>query len=362
MGTLPLNSHQSSQSNSSLSGKNGLSGATKWYRFKFLNFPSLRILFWRGSSSKGSGRRDSRGYAKLTDDSGDQNIPEKGSEEGETRILASAVVPSYSPLQLIKSNSSVAKTEAHETNPISHLSENELTPETKAETETAPENQEIVQSYKIVKMLPLQETPRPVLIYGPFSHIIAARLEATFPDLFRVCSRKDVTSALTMCPSSPDDRKWEYTTATTSEDTLKCIALGDIEDIAAEGRHPVLSVAVNTVAEFRRHSLYPIVVGLRFRSAKHIKDTVNKWSTQQQQGPGQGSGSSSLLQLGPRTIVGYKFAKTSYAHQLKLEQAFPGAATDVRVAGNNIAFMCAQIKDRVGEQQSKVVWRDADQQ
>lgn len=360
-----LNNNQNSQTNLNLNNQTrGGGSSSKWYRFKFFNFPSLRILFWKGvNKGTGSGRRDSRGYAKLTDDCADSQLEKDSPEEGETRILASAVVPSYSPLLNNGKND-----QNDEIKPCSST-ENAL----KSEPKTKPEvdsTREIVQSYKLVKMLPLQGTPRPVLIYGPFSHIIAARLEAAFPDLFRVCSRKDVTTALTMSPSSLSeassnlscDRNWEFTSSTTTEDTLKCIALGDIEDIAADGRHPVLSVTANTIADFRRASLYPIVVGLRFRSAKHLKETVNRWSHQQQQNQQNQSQNPLFLQLGPRAVVGYKLAKTSYAHQLKLEQAFAGAATDVRIAGNNIAFMCTQIKDRVCEQQNKVVWKDADQQ
>ena len=383
---------------------------SKWYHFKIFNFASSfrGILFWKSGGKNGSCSSGGEGYTKL-DDEGVVHPMIKGSSSKKGKranpfpgkILASAVVPSYSPLLAASSNenlteSMVVTTSGEDQSVLSSLASVKSPThiaETAEKAENAEEEEEVTtvvpSSYRLVDMLPLQATPRPVLIYGPFSHVIAARLETAFPDLFRVCSRKDVPINLAL--SSPETASadnctisngWEqpaegYTHCTTTTaathalssssssaisnlETLRCIALGDLADVAAEGRHAVISVVTNTVADFRAHSLFPIVVGLRFRSAKHLKETVNRWKLGEQLplmpaggsliGGGGGGGARSA-------VVGYKMAKTSYAYQLKLEAAF-GAVTDVRVAGNNIAYMCTQIKDRVGEEQSKVLWRD----
>lgn len=387
---------------------------SKWYHFKIFNFASSfrGILFWKSGGKGGSCSSGGEGYTKL-DDEGVVHPMIKGSSSSKKgkrahlfpgKILASAVVPSYSPLLAPGSNenlteSVVATTSGEDQSVLSSLASVESPThiaETAEKAKNAEEEEEEVttvvpSSYRLVDMLPLQATPRPVLIYGPFSHVIAARLETAFPDLFRVCSRKDVpinlalsspeTASADNCTISngweqPADGGYTHCTTTTAAthalssssssaisnlETLRCIALGDLADVAAEGRHAVISVVTNTVADFRAHSLFPIVVGLRFRSAKHLKETVNRWKLGEQLplmpagggligGGGGGGGARSA-------VVGYKMAKTSYAYQLKLEAAF-GAVTDVRVAGNNIAYMCTQIKDRVGEEQSKVLWRD----
>jgi len=274
--------------------------SAKWSsRFKLFSIP-YRIFFWRTKP----------GYTKLTESNRIQSRKEKA------RILASCSVE-YSQLD--------------DNQEVESIEESRTTEE--------DVNMQTTKSYQLVNMVPLKK-PRPVLVFGPFSHVIAEQLESEFPHLYKQCLRETIpVGANGEQPSSKEHLHCAY-----QKDTFECIPLANIISIIDSDVHPVISVVANTMQDFRSHNLFPIVVAVKFRSPKHIKETVNKWKITTQCPR-------------PRSVC-YKAAKNSYAHMLKLEHEFKDTI-DVCVTGNNLTFMCTQIKDRVREEQNKVVWSEA---
>ena len=259
---------------------------SKWtYRLRLFAMP-YRIFFWRSKPR----------YTKL----GERKKEEK------SRVLASYSVP-YLENALEDVETKITGTD------------NE-----KASQVNKPKSYQIVNMYNPKK-------PRPVFVFGPFSHLIVEQLEKEFPDLY-----KQYIIQNGVMDYSQD---WLYRNRTKQYSSQKSQLEYIVDIINNNGVHPVISVASNTVEHFKKNGLFPIVIGLKFRSAKHIKETVNKWK------------------INDRRIVYYKMAKASYNHMLRLEQEFQDSV-HVYITGNNLTYMCTQIADRVRVEQNKVIWSD----
>lgn len=188
-----------------------------------------------------------------------------------------------------------------------------------------------VNSYRIVRMI-RQHCPRPVLIFGPYSNLFAQKLVDMFPETFRLCPLK-----LTDGQHGP----YLYCTRNDGDRSRPdCVSVGDLKSIQNTGHHPVIPVVTNTVDSFERNQLYPVVVQLKFRSARHIRETINNWHI-----------------FGGRLRVGNKTARAIYNHALQLQVDFE-SNIDIVIMGNNVQFMATQAKERIGEEQNKVIWTE----
>lgn len=121
-----------------------------------------------------------------------------------------------------------------------------------------------------------------------------------------------------------------------------------------QNRHCLLDVSISAVERLKRIQIYPIVLLLRFKSARQIKEIKDKMSE--------------------------KAAKEMYEHALKLESDYRQYITGelnlkinvpsfaeiknisffsiiaVIPAGVNITHMSTQIKAAVDEEQNKALW------
>uniref|UniRef100_A0A182YH00 Uncharacterized protein n=1 Tax=Anopheles stephensi TaxID=30069 RepID=A0A182YH00_ANOST len=185
-------------------------------------------------------------------------------------------------------------------------------------------------SYQRVERL--EYTYRPVIILGPLSEFVIDKLCVDFPEDFAVLqeSQKKCTKdemELAMQNNTIADYKlrsngiFEYTSVQAVRDNKQC--------------HCILNVSMAAVERLQRAQIYPIVLLLRFKSAKQIKEIKDsRYSTDK---------------------ISAKAAKEMYEHTLKMESEYRQFISVV-ISGVNITHMCTQIKAAVDSEQKKILW------
>uniref|UniRef100_A0A182U1X5 Discs large MAGUK scaffold protein 5 n=1 Tax=Anopheles melas TaxID=34690 RepID=A0A182U1X5_9DIPT len=185
-------------------------------------------------------------------------------------------------------------------------------------------------SYQRVERL--EYTYRPVIILGPLYEFVIDKLCVDFPEDFAVLqeSQKKCTKdemELAIQNNTIADYKmrsngiFEYTSMQAVRDNKQC--------------HCILNVGMAAVERLQRAQIYPIVLLLRFKSAKQIKEIKDsRYSTDK---------------------ISAKAAKEMYEHTLKLESEYRQFISGV-ISGVNITHMCTQIKAAVDCEQKKILW------
>ncbi|XP_053661951.1 disks large homolog 5 [Anopheles marshallii] len=185
-------------------------------------------------------------------------------------------------------------------------------------------------SYQRVERL--EYTYRPVIILGPLSEFVIDKLCVDFPEDFAVLqeSQKKCTKdemELAIQNNTIADYKlrsngiFEYTSMQAVRDNKQC--------------HCILNVSMAAVERLQRAQIYPVVLLLRFKSAKQIKEIKDsRYSTDK---------------------ISAKAAKEMYEHTLKMESEYRQFISVV-ISGVNITHMCTQIKAAVDSEQKKILW------
>lgn len=198
-----------------------------------------------------------------------------------------------------------------------------------------------LQAYRRVQMIE-QTKPRPVIIFGPYSHTIGKRLEMQFSSLFQLCQKK--TETMIMMASIKDfERKKDehYISCAHREDgSGDFISLTNIMEIINQGKHPVITVTGNSLDEFHSQQIYPIIIELSFRTAKQMKIAVNKhWNH--------------------TSKISLRTAKNIHKHHRKLSKQFENIEHVILNADINLMAIIAMIKLHVLREQNKLIWTDA---
>ncbi|KAH9511939.1 Disks large 5 [Dermatophagoides farinae] len=198
-----------------------------------------------------------------------------------------------------------------------------------------------LQAYRRVQMIE-QTKPRPVIIFGPYSHTIGKRLEMQFSSLFQLCQKK--TETMIMMASIKDfERKKDehYISCAHREDgSGDFISLTNIMEIINQGKHPVITVTGNSLDEFHSQQIYPIIIELNFRTAKRMKIAVNKhWNH--------------------TSKISLRTAKNIHKHHRKLSKQFENIEHVILNADINLMAIIAMIKLHVLREQNKLIWTDA---
>uniref|UniRef100_A0A182JWA6 Uncharacterized protein n=1 Tax=Anopheles christyi TaxID=43041 RepID=A0A182JWA6_9DIPT len=187
-----------------------------------------------------------------------------------------------------------------------------------------------ISSYQRVERL--EYTYRPVIILGPLYEFVIDKLCVDFPEDFAVLqdSQKKCTKdemELAIQNNTIADYKmrsngiFEYTSMQAVRDNKQC--------------HCILNVSMAAVERLQRAQIYPIVLLLRFKSAKQIKEIKDsRYSTDK---------------------ISAKAAKEMYEHTLKMESEYRQFISGV-ISGVNITHMCTQIKAAVDSEQKKILW------
>ena len=101
-----------------------------------------------------------------------------------------------------------------------------------------------------------------------------------------------------------------------------------IKDIISNNQHSFLDVNIHAVEKLQQNQIYPIVLLIKFKSVKQLKE-VNFWDPrcgyQQDMQPNM------------------KDARNMHEHSLKLEQDYKHLISDVVQAGANLMLLCAQV-------------------
>ncbi|XP_055640988.1 disks large homolog 5 [Toxorhynchites rutilus septentrionalis] len=190
-------------------------------------------------------------------------------------------------------------------------------------------NDDGLTSYQRVERLEYKY--RPVLVLGPLSECVIEKLCIDFPEHFHRCqqnqmrcTKEDMESGVQNNAIADYRRRgsiFEYTSVQAILDNKQ--------------HHCILDVCISAVERLQRNQIYPIVLLLRFKTAKQIKEIKDsRYSADK---------------------ISAKAAKEMYEHALKLESDYRQYISVV-ISGVNIAHMCTQIKAAVDSEQKKILW------
>lgn len=190
-----------------------------------------------------------------------------------------------------------------------------------------------INSYVRVEKLDFMIT-RPVLIVGPLADAVVDKLVSDYPHKFVRCQPEYVDSNLTALEKGVIDNVFVDFKRRGSH--YECTTVTSIRDICDRNQHCVLDVHVGSVERLHHNQIFPIVLLLKFKSIKQIKEVKD-----------------------PRyhaEKITQKDAKNIYEHTLKLEAEYKSMISDTIQAGANLMLMCAQIATKIDQEQNKTLW------
>uniref|UniRef100_A0A2A4J505 Guanylate kinase-like domain-containing protein n=1 Tax=Heliothis virescens TaxID=7102 RepID=A0A2A4J505_HELVI len=174
---------------------------------------------------------------------------------------------------------------------------------------------------------------RPVVVLGPLSGLVGARLASDWPHAFGLAR----AAALPVAGAAPALARGTHLEPRLRPDCthIDCIPLRAIQDLAEKGIHCILDISVATIEKLHKQQIYPIVLFIKFKSFKQIKEVKDTRHADK---------------------VSAKAAKEMYEHGLKVENEYRSYISAEIPAGVNIAYTCTQIKAAVEEEQNKTLW------
>ncbi|XP_076762837.1 MAGUK family member discs large 5 isoform X3 [Xylocopa sonorina] len=175
---------------------------------------------------------------------------------------------------------------------------------------------------------------RPVLIIGPLSECVVTKLLQEFPGQFTRCLAEAMhCSQATLEQGLRDSLYVDYRK---KGSYFECTTVQAVKDICEKNTHCILDVSIASIERLHRHQIYPIVLLIKFKSTKQIKEVKDSRY--------------------PSDKVSAKAAKEMYEQALKLEAEYRHYISAVIPAGVNVAYICTQVKAAVDEEQSKALW------
>ncbi|XP_043605628.1 disks large homolog 5-like isoform X4 [Bombus pyrosoma] len=175
---------------------------------------------------------------------------------------------------------------------------------------------------------------RPVLIIGPLSECVVTKLLQEFPGEFTRCLAEAMhCSQATLEQGLRDSLYVDYRK---KGSYFECTTVQAVKDICEKNTHCILDVSIASIERLHRHQIYPIVLLIKFKSTKQIKEVKDSRY--------------------PSDKVSAKAAKEMYEQALKLEAEYKHYISVVIPAGVNVAYICTQVKAAVDEEQSKALW------
>lgn len=189
---------------------------------------------------------------------------------------------------------------------------------------------------------------RPVLLLGPLWEFVADKLVHDYPMHFTRClpevnqraSGEQLDAAVAGGLVIEYRRRphcWDVTT------------VQQIKDIAERGCHGILDVSIGAVDRLQRLHVYPIVLILKFRSHKQVREICDSLQHSIDKIP-------SALDKGPLQKISQKEAKEMFELCSKLEVEYKSVVSTVVPAVVNMAYMCTQVKACVDSEQAKALW------
>ena len=114
-----------------------------------------------------------------------------------------------------------------------------------------------------------------------------------------------------------------------------------------QNQHCIINVHLDSVERLHANEIYPIVLLIKFKSVKQIKEVKESRYNVHAGDHGADSNNSKMSQ---------KDAKTIFEHTQKLDSEFKHLVSDTVHAGANLMLMCAQIESKIHQEQNKTLW------
>ncbi|XP_015124021.1 disks large homolog 5 isoform X2 [Diachasma alloeum] len=188
-------------------------------------------------------------------------------------------------------------------------------------------------SYQRVERLDYP-TLRPVLIIGPLSECVATKLLQDCPGDFTRCLPEAMhCSQATLEQGLRDSLYVDYRK---KGSYFECTTVQAVKDVCAKNSHCILDVSIASIERLHRHQIYPIVLLIKFKSVKQIKEVKDSRY--------------------PSDKISAKAAKEMHEQSLKIEAEYKHYISDIIHAGVNVAYICTQVKAAVDCEQSKALW------
>ncbi|KAM8852829.1 disks large homolog 5a isoform 2-T2 [Synchiropus picturatus] len=175
--------------------------------------------------------------------------------------------------------------------------------------------------------------PRPVLVLGPLTDPVKEMLVKESPGKFCRCvievmkaSQQAIERGVKDCLFIDYKRRSGHFDVTT---------VASIKETTEKGCHCLLDIAPYAIERLHSVHIYPIVVFVRYKNAKQIKE---------QKDP-----------VYLKDKVSQKHSKEQYESALKIEQDYSKFFTGI-VQGGTLSYICTQITTIVDQEQSKVLW------
>ncbi|XP_071954116.1 disks large homolog 5-like isoform X2 [Antedon mediterranea] len=189
-----------------------------------------------------------------------------------------------------------------------------------------------IPTYQRVERLDYNQK-RPVLILGPLNDRVNEKLELESPDKFTRCHPEVMKMSLISIEKAISDSVFiDYHR---NGEEFECVHTSTIKEISKQGCHCLVDICPSAVERLHRLHLYPIVIFIKFKSAKQIKE-----------------------QRDPRFLperVHYKQAKELFDNAQRQEHNFKHFFSDV-IQGGNLASICNMVKKIIDREQNKTIW------
>ncbi|XP_007539457.1 disks large homolog 5 isoform X3 [Erinaceus europaeus] len=174
---------------------------------------------------------------------------------------------------------------------------------------------------------------RPVLILGPLLDVVKEMLVNEAPGKFCRCplevmkaSQQAIERGVKDCLFVDYKRRSGHFDVTT---------VASIKEVTEKNRHCLLDIAPHAIERLHHMHIYPIVIFIHYKSAKHIKE---------QRDP-----------IYLKDKVTQRHSKEQFETAQKIEQEYSRYFTGV-VQGGALSSICTQILAIVNQEQNKVLW------
>ncbi|XP_042204892.1 disks large homolog 5-like isoform X3 [Homarus americanus] len=201
-------------------------------------------------------------------------------------------------------------------------------------TETAPMHDEpSPHSYIRVERLDYL-VRRPVVMVGPLWELACDKLVHDYPHNFTRCvpevsrlSSAEMEAAVQKNLIVDYRRRGSHFEATT---------VSQVKEICDKSCHGILDISLGSVERLHRHNIYPIVLLLKFRHHKQIREVCEHHPSAER--------------------ISQKEAKEMYELAAKMEQEYKHVISAVIPAAVSMPYISTQVKSCVDQEQSKTLW------
>lgn len=194
-----------------------------------------------------------------------------------------------------------------------------------------------INSYVRVERLDYMVT-RPVFIIGPLSDVVTEKLIMDCPHKFAKCEPEPMACTQEALETGLMNNALIDFRRRGSK--FECYTVSAIKDICNRNQHCILNIHMEAIERLHRNHIYPIVLLIKFKSVKQIKEIKDpRYSA-------TGSGEK----------ISQKDAKNMFESTQALEADYKPYISETIHAGANLRLMCAQIETTIDQEQTKTLW------